>query len=280
MTCRGFTRCTWTAGSSAFTLALSVLAGLVFGLLPAWRAAGVDPHDAMQASARGAIGTARGGRTRTLLVGLEVALCAVCLAVGGLLVQANVRLLSVDAGFAPGKIVTLDLELPKLRYPQTPQRAAFVRTLLEHVGNGPGVVSVGTSNQLPLAGEGGNNLIAPEGSTLRLMERLLADIRTVSRDYIKTMGIPLVSGRVFDEADGDHPVALVSSLVAAKVWPGQDPVGRRFRVGGDDTPLITVTGVVGDVRGVALGQAPRMTVYRPYWQDQPRQRFGGPPDRG
>ena len=80
------------------------------------------------------------------------------------------------------------------------------------------------------------------------------------------MGIPLVSGRVFDDSDAEHPVALVSSLVATKVWPGQNAIGRRFRIGGDDTPLLTVAGVVGDVRGVALGRAPRMTVYRPYWQ--------------
>ena len=146
-----------------FTIALSLVAGLAFGLLPAWRASDIDPQDAMQASARGAIGTPRGNRTRNLLVGLEVALCAVCLAVGGLLLHSYARLVSVDAGFAPTSIVTLDLELPKLRYPDTPQRAAFVRTLLEHVGNGPGVRSAGSSNQLPLAGEGGNNLIAPEG---------------------------------------------------------------------------------------------------------------------
>ena len=249
-----------------FTIALSLAAGLVSGLVPAWRAARTDPQDAMQASARGAIGTARGGRTRNLLVGLEVALCAVCLAVGGLLLHSYARLLSVDAGFAPARLVTLDLELPKLRYPDTPQRAALLRSLLERIGSGPGVVSAGSSNQLPLAGEGGNNLIAPEGSTLRLVERPLADIRSVSRDYFKTMGIPLVSGRIFDESDGEHLVALVSSLVAAKVWPGQNAIGRRFRLGGDDTPLLTVAGVVGDVRGVALGRAPRMTVYRPYWQ--------------
>ena len=249
-----------------FTIALSLAAGLVSGLVPAWRAARTDPQDAMQASARGAIGTARGGRTRNLLVGLEVALCAVCLAVGGLLLHSYARLLSVDAGFAPASLVTLDLELPKLRYPDTPQRAALLRSLLERIGSGPGVVSAGSSNQLPLAGEGGNNLIAPEGSTLRLVERPLADIRSVSRDYFKTMGIPLVSGRIFDDSDREHLVALVSSLVAAKVWPGQNAIGRRFRLGGDDTPLLTVAGVVGDVRGVALGRAPRMTVYRPYWQ--------------
>ena len=117
-----------------FTIALSLVAGFVSGLVPAWRAAGIDPQDAMQASARGAIGTGRGGRTRNLLVGMEVALCAVCLAVGGLLLHSYVRLLSVDAGFAPARIVTLDLELPKLRYPDTPQRAALVRSLLERVG--------------------------------------------------------------------------------------------------------------------------------------------------
>jgi putative ABC transport system permease protein len=89
----------------------------------------------------------------------------------------------------------------------------------------------------------------------------------VNPKYFQTMGIPLASGRVFDEAEGDHPVAVVSQLVADRLWPGQDAVGRRFRMGGDnESPLVLVTGVVGDVRGIDLGRPPTMTVYVPYWQ--------------
>jgi predicted permease len=130
----------------------------------------------------------------------------------------------------------------------------------------PGVTSVGVSNQLPLGGEGGNNLVAPEGFTGSFTDRPLADIRQVNPDYFRTLGVPLRSGRVFAEADRAYPVALVSALAAERLWPGQDPVGKRMQMGGDDTPLLQVIGVVGDVRGISLDKAPTMTVYVPYWQ--------------
>jgi putative ABC transport system permease protein len=119
---------------------------------------------------------------------------------------------------------------------------------------------------LPLGGEGGNNLIAPEGSRVPLSERALADIRRVNPDYLRTLGIPLRAGRIFGEADGDRKVALVSELTAERIWPGQNPIGKRFRIGGDESPLVEVTGVVGDVHGVSLNRTPSLTVYVPYWQ--------------
>jgi putative ABC transport system permease protein len=118
---------------------------------------------------------------------------------------------------------------------------------------------------LPLAGEGGNNLIAPEGTKLPLMERPLADIREVNPDYFPTLGIPLRAGRFFTEADRGRNVALVSPLTADRLWPGQNPLGKRFHVG-DQSPLNEVVGVAGDVRGVSLNKSPSPTVYLPYWQ--------------
>jgi putative ABC transport system permease protein len=183
-----------------------------------------------------------------------------------LLVHSFFKLLDVDRGFETQRIVTVSLNLPNTRYPDRDKRAAFLQSMLEHVEVLPGVTSAGISNMLPLGGEGGNNLIAPEGSKLPLMERPLADIRQVSPDYFRTLGIPLRTGRFFGERDRSHNVALISPLTAERLWPGQNPLGKRFHVGGDQSPLNEVVGIAGDVRGVSLNKNPSATVYLPYWQ--------------
>jgi len=256
-----------------FTAAISIFAGLLFGLLPAWRSARIDPQEAMQAGARGTTEGHGSGRLRALLVGLEVSLSALCLIAGGLLLRSFVKLLETDKGFVVERVVTVDLNLPDTRYPDEPRRVQFTRSLLEAVATLPGVVTVGVSNKLPLSGEGGNNLLTLEGTNVPFPERPLADIRGVNPDYFRTLGIPLKHGRFFADTDRDHKVALVSAVTAERLWPGQNPLGKRFKVGDPDGPFIDVAGVIGDVRGVALDKAPTMTVYLPYWQ---RRTWGGP----
>ena len=189
-----------------------------------------------------------------------------CLTVAGLLLHSYVTLLAVDRGFESQNVVTVEINLPPTRYADLPQRSQLLHSAIEAVRAVPGVTSVGVSNQLPLGGEGGNNLVAPEGFTGSFTDRPLADIRQVNPDYFATMGIPLRSGRPFAEADRAYRVALVSALAAERLWPGQDPVGKRMQMGGDDSPLMQVVGVVGDVRGISLDKPPTMTVYVPYWQ--------------
>jgi putative ABC transport system permease protein len=249
----------------AFTLAISILAGLLFGLLPAWRFAQADPQDAMKTGSRNTTAGRATGHLRLLLVGLEVGLSTVCLIAGGLLLRSFVNLLHVNGGFAPERIITVDLNPPKNRYPDQDKKAAFLKSLIDHVAPLPGVASVGISNKLPLSGEGENNLLSLEGQHLPLMERPLADIRKVNPDYFKTMGIPLRSGRIFTEADRSREIALVSGLTAQHLWPGQRPIGKRFRIGGDDSPLLEVVGIIGDIRGVSLSKPATLTVYTPYW---------------
>ena len=249
-----------------FTMGISIVAGLLFGFFPAWRFAQADPQDAMRSGARGATVGKGTGRLRSLLVTLEVGLSALCLVAGGLLLHSFFKLLDVNRGFETQRIVTVSLNLPNTRYPDREKRAAFLQSMLEHVQVLPGVTSAGVSNMLPLGGEGGNNLVAPEGSKVPLMERSLADIRQVSPDYFRTLGIPLRTGRFFGEGDRSHNVALVSPLTAERLWPGQNPLGKRFRIGGDQSPLMEVIGIAGDVRGVSLNKNPSATVYVPYWQ--------------
>jgi predicted permease len=249
-----------------FTLLLSILTGLLFGLLPAWRFAKADVQDAMKAGTRGAT-TGRGSRRlRSLLVGVETGLSAMCLIAGGLLLHSFVRLLHVERGFDILRIVAVDMSLPATRFSDMEKRTIFLRSLLQGVAAVPGVTSAGVSNRLPLSGEGGNNLLHVEGSKVPVMERPLADIRQVNPDYFRTMGVALRSGQIFDEADRKRGVALVSVMTAKQLWPGQNAIGKRFAIGGDDSYFFEVTGVVGDILGVGLNKAPTLTVYVPYWQ--------------
>jgi len=256
-----------------FTLAISASAGLLFGLLPAWRFARIDPQEAMKAAGRGGIAERGSARLRSLLVALEVGLSTLCLIAGGLLLRSFTKILAADKGFSVHQVVTVNLNLPDVRYPDQAQRARFSRTLLDSVQAVPGVVSAGVSNMLPLSGEGGNNLLTLEGTNVPLADRPLADTRGVNPGYFSTLGIALRQGRIFEDADGEHKLAVVSALAAERLWPGQNPIGKRFKVGDPDGPFIEVAGVVGDVRSVGLDRAPSMTVYLPYWQ---RRTWGGP----
>ena len=249
-----------------FNLAVSVAAGLLFGLLPAWRFAHADPQDALKSGARGTTAGRTSGQLRSLLVSVEVGLSTLCLIAGGLLLHSFVKLLRVDKGFEAERVVTVDLNLPPSRYPDLEKRQAFLRTLMEQVSAVPGVAAAGVANLLPLGGEGGNNLVAPEGRNLPTMERPLVDVRTVNPNYLAVMSIPVHAGRSFHESDRGHPVALVSALTAQRIWPGENPIGKRFRIGGDQSALIDIVGVAGDVRGVSLNRAPSSTIYLPYWQ--------------
>jgi putative ABC transport system permease protein len=249
-----------------FNFAVAAAAGLLFGWLPAWRFAHADPLEAMKSGARGSTGARAGGRIRAWLVAAEVGLSAMCLIAGGLLLHSFVRLLRVDKGFDADRLVTVSLNLPGTRYSSLEKMQTFQHALLERVRMLPGVIAAGVSNQLPLSGEGGNNLVAPEGSHLAVMDRPLADIRLVNPDYFRTMNIPLRSGRLFEERDRGRLVGLVSAITASRLWPGADPVGKRFCMGGGNGPWIEVLGVVGDIRGVSLNRAPENTVYVPYWQ--------------
>jgi predicted permease len=210
---------------------------------------------------------------RTLLIGVEVGLGTLCLVAGGLLLRSFVNLFEVDKGFASERVVTVNLSLPDTRYSDQPERVRFMRSLVDSVQALPGVVSAGISNMLPLSGEGRNSLVSLEGTTVPLTERPIVDIRGVNPEYFQTMSIPLREGRIFAYSDGKRRLAIVSALTGDRLWPGQNPLGKRFKVGDPDGPFIEVLGVVGDVRTVSLDRPPSMTVYLPYWQQRT---FGGP----
>ena len=248
---------------------LSILCALLFGFLPAWKMARSDPHEDLKSNTRSNTENRQAGRLRSLLVSLEVALSTVCLIAAGLLLSSFVRLMNVDRGFEIERITTVDLNLPAVRYAGTPQRAEFFRRLLDATRAIPGVTSAAISNVLPLTGEGNNNLFSPEGATGPLIERPVVDRRLVSDDYLRTLGIALVQGRFFDRGD-PRPVAVISADTAARAWPGQKAIGKRFVMGNLDSPLIEVVGVVADIKSNGLAKKSSYTAYQPYWQRDDR----------
>jgi putative ABC transport system permease protein len=133
----------------------------------------------------------------------------------------------------------------------------------------PGVASAAVVNRLPLSGTATNSLIVTEGTEtapIPVTERPLGDIRSVNPEYFGTLGIRLLHGEIFRETDVDRSVALVSASMARRAWPGQNPVGKRFRISFEPKRLVEVIGVVADVRGLSLESEPPLTVYLPYWQ--------------
>ena len=221
----------------------------------------------MKAAGRTSSQSHSGGRLRSLLVTVEVGLGTLCLVAAGLLLNSFVRLMRVERGFDVERVVTVHLNLPSSRYPDRAKRAAFLRNAVDRLRALPGVNAAAVSNLLPLAGEGSNNIVSLEGPNTPEVERPIVDFRCVSEDYFRAMGIPLRQGRLFNQADRDRGVTLVSALTAERFWPGQNPIGKRFYLG---VTLLEVIGVAGDVRGNGLQKAPGPTVYIPYWQrDRP-----------
>jgi predicted permease len=252
-----------------FLLATSGTIGLLIGLVPAWRSGDVVADESMRVRSGGTAGRGT-GRMRSLLVGAEVALSAVCLIAGGLLLHSLANLLNVDKGFNTERILTVTASLSGSRYRTTEARSAFRRAAIDRVQKIPGVLSVAMAHNLPLTGVGANSAITTQGTAVPLLERPVADVRMVNPDYFRTWGIPLKAGRIFSEADGDRPVVVVSEFTATHVWPGQDPLGQRFRLGGNPSaPLVEVIGVVGDVRSISLDRPPAFSAYLPYWLQDP-----------
>jgi len=248
-----------------FTLIISTITGLLIAVSPTWQLGTGAPGEAMASGVRST--ASRGmGRLQFVLVSAQVALSAACLIAGGLLLQSLVNLLNVDRGFETNHIMTVGVNLPIRRYPALGQRVEFVRTALDRLEALPGVIDVAAANMLPIAGEGSDSELSVPGSGVPLFEHAHGNIRTVSSDFFRTMGMSLQAGRLFNDRDQQRQVALISMSIAKRAWPGEDPIGKRFRFGPPSVPDKEVIGVVNDIRSVSLEAGPSFNVYVPYWQ--------------
>jgi putative ABC transport system permease protein len=251
----------------AFTLGISLVTGLVFGLAPGLAASKTDLNDALKEGGRRAGGGARDRRFRQALVVGEVALALVLLVGAGLMIQSFLQLRRVDPGFRPENVLAVDISLPGSRYQNGRQVLNFQRQLLERVAVQPGVRSVGAAAYLPFSGTNNSWTIKIEGSLSRPSGAWLEPgWRPVTANYFRTMGIPLVKGRDFAASDDDETapgVAVINEAAARACWPGEEPLGSRFKLEGR---TYAVVGVVKDVKHARLDGEAAPEIYFPYSQ--------------
>jgi putative ABC transport system permease protein len=252
-----------------FTLAVTVITGVVFGLVPALDATRSNLTVALKESGRGNSSGARSGRMRNFLVIAETALSLILLVGAGLMLRSFQRLMAVDPGFNADRVLTLRVPLPSAITGKD-QRPAYYTRILDRLGSLPGLNSAGLIAPLPLADVDANSTFAVEGHVPPNGERQLVKLRAVSPGYFRAMGVGLRQGRLFGDADvrdGGAKVVVVSESLARKYFPREDPVGRRIT---QDTqgkgPFATIVGVVNDVHNLHLGDAPEPELYFDYRQ--------------
>jgi len=234
-----------------FTLLLSVLSGVLFGLAPAWQLSKPDLNSSLKEGGRqGATGS---HRLRGLLVVSEVALSLMLLISAGLLIRSFLQLVKTDPGFNSDSLLTMNLVLPAAKYKDEPQRAAFYSDLLRRVEALPGVELAAAVNHLPLGGSNSSTSFLIEGlPDPPPGQETSGRYRVCTPNYFKTMGIPVLKGRAFTDHDkaGSPPVIIVNETLARKYWPNTDAIGKRMRYTGplDQNPWMQVVGVVKDVK--------------------------------
>ncbi|MFZ1218528.1 MAG: FtsX-like permease family protein, partial [Chthoniobacterales bacterium] len=250
-----------------FTLGISILTGIVFGLAPALSSAKLDLNEALKATAK--TSSARSG-LRSAFVVSQLALALVLLIGAGLMTRSFVRLLNVKLGFNPKNVLTTRIELPGSRYQNGDQRRQFFGRLLERAQSMPGVQSAGAISLLPLSGYSMMGRFAVEGQPEPEPGKGKSiPIGTVTPGYFRTMQIPLIDGRLFDERDAEKmpDVAIVNESMAKKFWPGQNPIGKKVGAACNGHELCrTVVGVVGDIRHEGLGEEAQPEIYLPHRQ--------------
>jgi putative ABC transport system permease protein len=254
----------------AFTGALAVFTGLLFGIAPAWKITSGGVQGALREEGRGTVGPAH-HRLRNTLVVTEIALALILLVGAGLLLRSFVRVLAADAGFRAEGVLTANLPLPQTRFPEEAQRAAFVRAVVERTKAIPGVEVA--SAALPLLG-GWQSSFTLEGRPEPPAGQLpSADITRVTPDYFKAMGVRVQEGRVFTDHDSADapPVAVVDETFVRAHFPGGDALGKRFRFGRSspedkDVKWMEIVGVVSHVKNYGVDQESRVEIYLPYFQ--------------
>jgi putative ABC transport system permease protein len=253
------------AGTLAFTLAVTVIAGLLFGVLPAWRSARVDLNETLkQTAGRSGVWRSSLGAPGNLLVIFEIALALVLSLGAGLLLNSFARLIMIDPGLRTKGVTAAVI----------PSNSAFFRQVIERLERTPGVEAAGSSNGLPIAGAGaGNNLIIEGRPRTAPNDSAITRIHIVSSDYLRTLGVPLLQGRALTAGDTSTtvPVAVINEMAAKRFWNGEDPIGKRFSLSyakpeGQEV-WRQVVGIVKNTHHSGLVQEPGAEVYIPVAQE-------------
>lgn len=251
-----------------FTLAVSLLTGMVFGLTPALEVSKTDLNKALKEGGGRSNGGSRRHRLGKALLVSEVALSLVLLIGAMLLIKSFLRLRSVDPGFDPKNLLTMGVSLPEAKYHEAHQRAAFFQRVLERIENLPGVRSIGGTLVLPFSGNNWTTYFTVEGHPPPARsEDQAANFRVITPHYFRAMGIPLRKGRLFTDRDvpSSPRVAIINEAFARRYFPGEDPIGKSLSLR-DKQGLREVVGVVGDAKHASLHAETRPEVYVPFLQ--------------
>jgi predicted permease len=251
-----------------FTLSITALVGVLFGVIPALGAARADMVESLKERGQGGANPANLYLRNTLIVS-EVALALVLVIVSGLLVQTFYRLINVDPGFKAAHVLTFEIALPQLKYPDNAHIAKLYQAMIPQLQALPGVESAAVTEAVPMGD-------APESTGFRIPDHPVHDPKAspianytiVSPDFFATIGTPLLRGRGFLETDtaDSVPVVIVNEAMAKKYWPGKDVLGKQIRVPAQHAPMIIV-GVVANMKHLSMREDPGPEMYVPYTQD-------------
>ena len=253
----------------AFTAGVSLLTGVVAGLLPALRLSKVNVNDALKQGNRTGSDPAA-NRTRGVLVASEVALSLMLLIGAGLLIRSLWLLHKVDPGLDPHNVLAVDPSIPSSGFPKPEQEIAFYTQVLDRIRTLPGVEAAAAIDSLPLNGGGSNQPVQLEGRPVQAMaDQPEVGVRLISPGYLRTMHIPLLRGRDLGEQDNAQApgAALISNSMAKRLWPNEDPIGKRFTMYFFPEKVREVVGIVGDVKDSGLDvNQPEAMLYVPLGQ--------------
>jgi putative ABC transport system permease protein len=253
-----------------FNLAVSVASGIIFGLAPAWRFSKPDLQETLKDNTSGS-GERQGKRLRGGLVIAEIALATILLAGAGLLIRSLIQLANSNVGFDSQNVLTFELNVARSRYRGEGELARFQQQILDGVSALPGVESASISVELPGGGSGWTTDISTDGHVPRKPGELInVDWAIVSRDYFRTMRIPILRGRTFtrDEDAGGKPVVLVDENLARKFWPDEDAIGKH--IGYDSPTAHEIIGIVKEVGIYGSAEKPLIKIYTPLGRAAPR----------
>ena len=250
-----------------FSLALSMLTGLVFGLWPAFGAARASATASINLSGGYGSTAGDGAALRRLFVTSEMAFALMLLVAAGLMFRSFSALVNTDSGVDVARVASVEVTLPRSRYETSASRAQFYDRLLGRLRGMPGIEAAAAINEIPLRGEWGIGIsVNAEGKAPDpKAEPIYPQYLRVTPGYFRTMGIKLLAGRPIDvQDDSAHPAAVINKATADEVWPGENPLGKRFAFGtmpGQPPTYITVVGIAADVRSQSLEQAPKPQMY-------------------
>jgi putative ABC transport system permease protein len=256
------------SGVLIFSLVLSILTGLIFGIAPAWIAARADVNEALKQGSRGSTEGGARGRLRSALVVIEVTFALMLLGGAGLLARSFMQLAQVDPGFNPANATLLRLSLPQKKYALPEQQNAFADTLLDRVKTLPGVQAAGITQSMPLVGDyvlgfniEGRPAIAPS-------DLPSTNYYAVTPDYFRAMGIRLIRGRVFTpQDDAKAPrVAIINETMARQHFPNEDPIGKRINITNGPDTWREIVGIVADIKQYGVDKATSAQSYEPFAQ--------------